>query len=68
MRNRSKITKGPGSRAAGIAMAYKLIEAVVLAARSHVSGGSAYTAVTSTASMVSKPRVRRRDLTVLRTW
>jgi transposase-like protein len=26
-RNRSKITKGPGSRAAGIAMAYKLIEA-----------------------------------------
>ena len=27
MRNRSKITKGPGSRAAGIAMAYKLIEA-----------------------------------------
>ena len=49
-------------------MAYKLIDAVVLAARSHVSGGSAYTAVTSTASMVSKPRVRRRDLTVLRTW
>ena len=27
MRNRSKFTKGPGSRAAGIAMAYKLIEA-----------------------------------------
>jgi hypothetical protein len=27
MRNRSKITKGPGSRAQGIAMAYKLIEA-----------------------------------------
>ena len=27
MRNRSRITKGPGSRAAGIAMAYKLIEA-----------------------------------------
>ena len=27
MRNRTKITKGPGSRAAGIAMAYKLIEA-----------------------------------------
>ncbi|EUA42328.1 putative dNA polymerase V subunit UmuC [Mycobacterium xenopi 4042] len=27
MRNRSKITKGPGSRAAGIAVAYKLIEA-----------------------------------------
>ena len=27
VRNRSKITKGPGSRAAGIAMAYKLIEA-----------------------------------------
>ena len=27
MRNQSKITKGPGSRAAGIAMAYKLIEA-----------------------------------------
>jgi transposase-like protein len=26
VRNRSKITKGPGSRAAGIAMAYKLIE------------------------------------------
>jgi hypothetical protein len=25
-RNRSKITKGPGSRAAGIAMAYKLIQ------------------------------------------
>ena len=27
VRNRSKITKGPGSRAAGIAMAYTLIEA-----------------------------------------
>ena len=27
MRNRSKITKGPGSRAAGLAMAFKLIEA-----------------------------------------
>jgi hypothetical protein len=27
VRNRSKITKGPGSRVAGIAMAYKLIEA-----------------------------------------
>ena len=27
MHNRGKITKGPGSRAAGIAMAYKLIEA-----------------------------------------
>jgi hypothetical protein len=27
VRNRTKITKGPGSRAAGIAMAYKLIEA-----------------------------------------
>ena len=27
VRNRSKITKGPGSRTAGIAMAYKLIEA-----------------------------------------
>jgi transposase-like protein len=27
VRNRSKTTKGPGSRAAGIAMAYKLIEA-----------------------------------------
>jgi hypothetical protein len=27
VRNRSKITKGPDSRAAGIAMAYKLIEA-----------------------------------------
>jgi transposase-like protein len=27
VRNRNKITKGPGSRAAGIAMAYKLIEA-----------------------------------------
>ena len=27
VRNRSKITKGPGSRAAGIAMAFKLIEA-----------------------------------------
>ena len=26
MRNRSKITKGPGSRAAGLAMAFKLIE------------------------------------------
>ena len=68
VRLRTKVTKGPGSRAAGIAMAYKLIDAVVLAASSHVSGGSAYTAVTSTASTVSKPRVRRRDLTVLRTW
>ena len=27
VRNRSKITKGPGSRGAGIAMAFKLIEA-----------------------------------------
>ena len=27
VRNRSKITKGPGSHAAGIAMAFKLIEA-----------------------------------------
>ena len=27
VRNRSKLPKGPGSRAAGIAMAYKLIEA-----------------------------------------
>ena len=27
MRNRSKITNGPGSRAAGLAMAFKLIEA-----------------------------------------
>ena len=27
VRNRSKVTKGPGSRAQGIAMAYKLIEA-----------------------------------------
>ncbi|MGB9305260.1 MAG: IS256 family transposase [Mycobacterium sp.] len=27
VRNRSKVTKGPGSRAAGIAMAFKLIEA-----------------------------------------
>ena len=27
VRNRSKITKGPGSRAAGIAMAFRLIEA-----------------------------------------
>ena len=27
VRNRSKITKGPGSKAAGIAMAFKLIEA-----------------------------------------
>jgi hypothetical protein len=31
VRNRSKTTKGPGSRAAGIAMAYKLIEARRLA-------------------------------------
>jgi hypothetical protein len=31
VRNRSTMTKGPGSRAAGIAMAYKLIEA----ARAH---------------------------------
>jgi hypothetical protein len=30
VRNRSKITKGPGSRAAGIAMAFKLIEAAQL--------------------------------------
>ena len=37
MRNRSKITKGPGARAAGIAMAYKLIEAahVTLAGGEH---------------------------------
>jgi transposase-like protein len=28
VRNRSKITKGPGSKAAGVAMAFKLIEAV----------------------------------------
>ena len=27
MRHRTKVTKGPGSRAAGLAMAYKLIEA-----------------------------------------
>jgi transposase-like protein len=27
VRNRSKITKGPGSKAAGVAMAFKLIEA-----------------------------------------
>ncbi len=27
MRLRTKVTKGPGSRAAGLAMAYKLIEA-----------------------------------------
>ena len=27
MRLRTKVTKGPGSRAAGIAMAYKLIDA-----------------------------------------
>ena len=27
MRHRTKITKGPGSRAAGLAMAFKLIEA-----------------------------------------
>jgi len=27
VRNRSKVTNGPGSRAAGIAMAFKLIEA-----------------------------------------
>jgi len=27
VRNRSRITKGPGSRTAGIAMAFKLIEA-----------------------------------------
>ena len=27
VRNRSKITKGPGSKAAGLAMAFKLIEA-----------------------------------------
>jgi len=27
VRHRSKVTKGPGSRAAGIAMAFKLIEA-----------------------------------------
>jgi len=27
VRHRSKITKGPGSRAAGLAMAFKLIEA-----------------------------------------
>ena len=26
MRHRTKVTKGPGSKAAGIAMAYKLIE------------------------------------------
>ena len=26
MRHRTKITKGPGSKAAGLAMAYKLIE------------------------------------------
>ena len=26
MRHRTKVTKGPGSRAAGLAMAYKLIE------------------------------------------
>ena len=27
MRQRTKVTKGPGSRAAGLAMAFKLIEA-----------------------------------------
>ena len=27
VRHRSKVTKGPGSRAAGLAMAFKLIEA-----------------------------------------
>jgi hypothetical protein len=27
VRNRSKITKGPGAKAAGLAMAFKLIEA-----------------------------------------
>jgi hypothetical protein len=37
VRNRSKITKGPGSRAAGIAMAFKLIEA----AQSHWSAVNA---------------------------
>ena len=33
VRNRSKITKGPGSRAAGIVMTYKLIEAAQLRLR-----------------------------------
>ena len=71
VRNRSKITKGPGSRAAGIAMAYKLIEAAQSRWRAvnapHLvalvrAGASSRTANSSNAP-TNRPRRRpRKDL------
>ena len=69
VRNRSKITKGPGSRAAGIAMAYKLIEAAQSRWRAvnapHLvalvrAGASSRTANSSNAPTTKRPRRRPR--------
>jgi putative transposase len=50
VRLRTKVTKGPGSRAAGIAMAYKLIDA----AQAPLAGGQR--------TAPGRPGPRRRDL------
>ena len=69
VRNRSKITKGPGSRAAGIAMAYKLIEAAQSRWRAinapHLvalvrAGVDSRTANSSNAPTTKRPRRRPR--------
>jgi hypothetical protein len=39
VRNRSKVTKGPGLRAAGIAMAFELIEAALVRAGAKFDNG-----------------------------
>ena len=64
-RMRHRVSNSPHELDVGCPASHRT---VVLAGRSHVCGGNAYTALTSTASMVTRPRVRRRDLTVLRTW
>lgn len=52
VRHRTKVTKGPGSKAAGLAMAFKLIEAAQAA-------GDPSTHPISSRSSASAPRSRR---------
>jgi transposase-like protein len=60
MRHRTKVTKGPGSRAAGLAMAFKLIEAAQARWRA-VSGAHLVALVRADATFVNGKLVERSE-------
>jgi len=60
VRHRTKITRGPGSRAAGLAMAFKLIESAQTRWRA-VNGASLVTLVRAGAAFVNGKLVERSE-------